>query len=199
MDAVVDAQSVAKPRSHVLYGRRTMLFPAEPRDLPQMGQLCRRDAKGYLMQLSLGEMSEEEVTRYLAMLLGSGQLVGWSVYAKEGRRSHCIGFVYLTDLSTHSATMGGMMDVRAVRRLGRQARQHQTYAEDAARAVVGHAFQVLGLHRLETLVRADNARALALDERVGWKVEGRLRGAAVHGGSVYDVVVLGLLRKEWAG
>jgi RimJ/RimL family protein N-acetyltransferase len=51
----------------------------------------------------------------------------------------------------------------------------------------------LGLRRLSLTVRADNARAIALYESIGFRHEGRLVGAFAVGETLYDDLQMGLL------
>jgi len=191
------APTVARKMA-VLYGKKTVLFELEMRDIPQLVALHRGDKAGYMMRMCLKDMTDDEATRYLLMLLASGELAGWSVYAKQGRKSDCIGFAYLTDITKHSATLSGIMDRKAVHGLGRRVREGRyTYAEDVSRTLIEHCFTTLKLHRIDTMVRADNRRALLLQKKVGWKLEGTLREAHWHDGVYRDVVMLGLLQKDW--
>lgn len=51
----------------------------------------------------------------------------------------------------------------------------QGYATEAATAMLGFAFEQLGLHRIEALVETDNTRSLRVLEKLGLRMEGRLR------------------------
>ncbi len=60
-------------------------------------------------------------------------------------------------------------------------------------AAIAQARDWLGLRRLELTVFADNAAALALYEKHGFQVEGRLRAWALRAGRLEDVLTMGLL------
>jgi diamine N-acetyltransferase len=64
------------------------------------------------------------------------------------------------------------------------------------RALARWAFDELALNRLWLRVYEDNPRGQRSYEKVGFKVEGRLRQDRFHGGRYMDTVVMGLLRDE---
>ena len=75
----------------------------------------------------------------------------------------------------------------------------QGLATEVIGALIGFAFETLGLQRLEADVDPDNHRSLATLERQGFRREGYLRERWHHMGDVRDTVLLGLLRREWTG
>ena len=60
------------------------------------------------------------------------------------------------------------------------------------------AFDDLGLHRVMVEAVAHNAAAIALYEKIGFRREGLLRDRARQSQGFVDVVLLGLLRSDWA-
>jgi glycosyltransferase involved in cell wall biosynthesis len=84
------------------------------------------------------------------------------VYVIETLGGRPLGSVslYHIDRVTRSAEFGRlMMDCEA---------EGRGYAEDACRALLGHAFTGLGVERIHLQVLCDNTRALALYERLGF-------------------------------
>jgi ribosomal-protein-alanine N-acetyltransferase len=81
----------------------------------------------------------------------------------------------------------------------RQSSWGQGLASEALQLLIAHAFQTLGLHRLEADVDPDNERSLRLLERQGFRREGHLRERWHHLGQLRDAIFLGLLRHEWSG
>ena len=67
------------------------------------------------------------------------------------------------------------------------------------RALVDHAFAVLGAHRLWLDASSENARAQAAYLRAGFTLEGRLRRHWFRPalGRVVDLMLYGMLRDEW--
>lgn len=70
---------------------------------------------------------------------------------------------------------------------------------EATRLIVGHAFERVGLHRVELEVYADNPRARRVYEKAGFMVEGIRREAALRNGEWVDDVLMAVLDHEWAG
>jgi RimJ/RimL family protein N-acetyltransferase len=70
-------------------------------------------------------------------------------------------------------------------------------AREALEVLIRFSFETLHLHRLEADVDPDNARALRLLERLGFRREGQLRERWQLPGGPRDGVMLGLLRREF--
>lgn len=68
---------------------------------------------------------------------------------------------------------------------------------EALGAVIGCAFGVAGLRRLEAEVNPANTASTRLLHRLGFTQEGVLRQRWVTRGEPYDVAVFGLLSHEW--
>jgi [ribosomal protein S5]-alanine N-acetyltransferase len=67
---------------------------------------------------------------------------------------------------------------------------------DALTAVIDHAFNDLGLHRIEADVDPRNSASLRLLERLGFRREGYLRERYFKDGEIQDSVFFGLLRSD---
>lgn len=68
---------------------------------------------------------------------------------------------------------------------------------EAIRAVAEFCFDVLGLHKLSMRVLSFNTRAIRAYERVGFVREGLERESALIGGTWYDDVIVGLLKRDF--
>ncbi len=78
-------------------------------------------------------------------------------------------------------------------------RPGQGHGRDMLRLVTAAAFDQLGAHRLWLDVKPFNDRARALYRSEGFVEEGVLRGALLEpDGTFQDLVVMSLLRPEWA-
>ncbi|HEU0021253.1 MAG TPA: GNAT family protein [Dehalococcoidia bacterium] len=75
----------------------------------------------------------------------------------------------------------------------------QGYASEAALAIVELGFRELGLHRISSWCIADNAASARVLEKVGLKLEGRLRENEYFKGRWWDTLLYGLLQNEWRG
>ena len=67
------------------------------------------------------------------------------------------------------------------------------------RALVEHAFQVLGLNRVAIPAAVGNGRSRAVPERLGFKNEGVIRDAEWLYDHYVDHVLYAMLRREWKG
>jgi ribosomal-protein-serine acetyltransferase len=70
---------------------------------------------------------------------------------------------------------------------------------DCCRAYVNHAFDVLGLHRVEIRCAEGNARSRAIPERLGFKVEGVVREVEWLYDRYVSHVIYSMLSAEWGG
>ncbi|MFA5944457.1 MAG: GNAT family protein [Candidatus Thermoplasmatota archaeon] len=68
---------------------------------------------------------------------------------------------------------------------------------DALQAISNHAFDELGLHRLDAEILAGNKASLALFKQCGWTVEGVRREWVRRSGSWHDKVLVGLTVDEY--
>lgn len=84
-------------------------------------------------------------------------------------------------------------------RLGEADARDQGYGTEALQLLLRYAFQDLGLHRVSLHVFSTNDAAIRLYEKAGFVREGALRRAACIEGRYLDVIVMGLLREEYAG
>jgi RimJ/RimL family protein N-acetyltransferase len=71
------------------------------------------------------------------------------------------------------------------------------YMNEALKAFVSHAFEVMGLRRLEADVDPRNAASIRTLERLGFQREGFLRERWHVNGEIQDAIFYGLLRREW--
>jgi len=71
------------------------------------------------------------------------------------------------------------------------------YATEAARALLGWAFDTLDLNRVQTETDTRNVASARVLEKLGFVREGTLREDCIVKGDVSDSWVYGLLRREW--
>lgn len=81
--------------------------------------------------------------------------------------------------------------------IGAKEHQGKGYGTAAERMALEHAFMDLNLHRMYCTALADNARALHMDEKNGFKREGVMKDAAFKNGAYKDVVILGMTRQDF--
>ena len=71
------------------------------------------------------------------------------------------------------------------------------YGTDAMRLVVQYGFLEANLRRVSLALHAYNPRALKSYEKVGFKMEGAVRGETFREGRHTDAYYMGILREEW--
>jgi len=82
--------------------------------------------------------------------------------------------------------------------IGDPAARGRGVGTSAARLVVDHGFSALGLNRIYLRVLAHNAGAVRSYENAGFVHEGRLRQDVILDGEPTDVIVMAVLREDWA-
>jgi diamine N-acetyltransferase len=102
-----------------------------------------------------------------------------------------VGFVYLNNIDwfARNAEFGILV--------GERSRQGRGLAKDALALVACYAFRTLNLNRLYLRVVSFNKPALQLYRSFGFVKEGVQRQHAFLRGRYYDVVLMGLLRREF--
>jgi ribosomal-protein-alanine N-acetyltransferase len=73
------------------------------------------------------------------------------------------------------------------------------YATEAARAIVQFGFAELHVHRIWSWCIADNVASAHVLEKLGLKLEGRLREKEYFKGRWWDTLMYGILENEWHG
>jgi len=71
------------------------------------------------------------------------------------------------------------------------------YATEAARAIVHFGFSELGLHRVSAECVADNVGSAHVLEKLGMKMEGRLRHKQYYKDRWWDRLLFAVLKDEW--
>ncbi len=101
-----------------------------------------------------------------------------------------IGIVSLRVHSwTHSDAWLGIM-------VGERDYWGKGYGTDAVRLILHFGFVELNLRRISLAVHSYNERAVKSYEKVGFKLEGRMRGEGWRDGTHYDGLYMGILREE---
>lgn len=69
----------------------------------------------------------------------------------------------------------------------------------AVSTVINHAFYGHGLNRIEIRCGKENQKSMAIPVKLGFRKEGILRDAEFLNGNFHDLIVYGLLAREWNG
>ncbi len=102
-----------------------------------------------------------------------------------------IGFIGLDGISWHNGNSWVGIGI------GERDYWSKGFGSEAMQMVARYAFEELGLHRITLNVFAYNTRAIRSYEKVGFKNEGKIVEAVHRDGQRWDVVFMGLLRKDF--
>jgi RimJ/RimL family protein N-acetyltransferase len=151
--------------------------PEIPRWTPVPSPYRRQHAEDFVRHTSADGWSEDVMYNF-------------GVFTREGALVSSMGLVRLGSLYTaqHQAELGYWT---AKEQRGRG------YTVEAARAVIAWAFDDLGVERLEWVAEKGNVASRAVAERLGFTIEGTLRGKIVHNGTRRDAWIGSLLPSDW--
>jgi len=135
------------------------------------------------------EFTEAAVRATLARWSNQDDRIDWAVV--EHATGEHAGEVVLNDLDPHNASCGFRIALTG-RYTGRG------LGTEATRLAVGHAFDTVGLHRVELEVYSFNPRAHDVYVKAGFVHEGTRRHALCWDGEWIDAHVMAILAHEWA-
>jgi RimJ/RimL family protein N-acetyltransferase len=134
------------------------------------------------------QFTRPQVEAWLAGLAATEGRADWAIIlCADGTH---IGEVVLNDYDAENSSISFRIALNADSRFG------QGYGTEATRAVVDHAFDDIGVHRIGLEVYTFNPRAQRVYEKVGFQVEGRLRDALRWDDEWVDAVVMGMLASD---
>ena len=114
----------------------------------------------------------------------------WAIAAADDGR--CLGHVgfYKIDYRARSAEFGIL--------IGDKSQWGKGHGRRIGGFSVEYGFEMLNLNRIALTVLEGNSVALRLYEKVGFREEGRLREGQYKRGAYVDLILMSLLRSEWA-
>lgn len=173
----------------VIRGERLTLRYPRPADAERMYELASDPE--VVRHFSWGPYtSPEEPLPWIEDAERRRETTEWLEFAIADEDDRLIGITGLTDFVARDrrATIGTW--------LGRDYWGTGSNRESKA-MLLALAFQRLGLNRVTALASPANPRSIVALERLGFVLEGVLRGWHVHRGEPRDVTILRLLRREW--
>lgn len=132
--------------------------------------------------------TREQITAYLGSRAQAHDRADWAIVRCEDNAF--IGEVVFNDLDVDNRSLAMRMSLNSPLLFG------QGYGTEALRAVVAHAFDDVGMHRISLEVFSFNPRARRAYEKCGFAVEGRYREALRWDGRWHDVIVMGILATD---
>lgn len=175
-----------------LPGQRVLLRPVTPADAPALvASLADPEVRrltGTHHGLEPGKELEQARHWYATRADHTDRL---DLAIVERDSGDCVGEAVLTDLDVDNLSCSFRIALAGSHLFGRG------YGTEATRLLLTHAFDTVGLHRVELEVFAFNPRARRVYEKVGFVWEGTKRHALWWDGEWIDLHLMGLLADEW--
>jgi RimJ/RimL family protein N-acetyltransferase len=146
------------------------------------------EVMGY-METGIFPSTAEDLERFFREVTGTRNQVIMAVADKKTHQH--IGNVKLGPIDwVHRRTTFGIL-------IGEKKFWGKGVGAEATRLIVEYAFGRLNLNRVDLGVYAEHESAVRCYERVGFKIEGRMRQDFFHQGKYKDRLWMGLLRSEY--
>lgn len=172
-----------------LVGRNLVLRPFEESDIDEryLSWLADREVVRYL-EVGHSRIDRASAVRYLARFRESQDEIYLIVERASGRS---IGTVTLNGVEhVHRTADTGLL-------IGERDRWGLGYASQAWTLIIAHAFAELRLRKVIAGVCSGHERSLAVLLRLGFKLEGRLRGQCLVDGEHIDTLRMGMFQDEF--
>lgn len=173
-----------------IVGDKVVLREFRPEDISGMRAWATDpEVTRYLSSRYMLPQTWEQTEDYLRGVL-SGDAGGANFVIAEKGSLNYLGQcnLVLIDQQSRKATLAIVMP-----------REHhgKGYGGEAIGLLLRFAFDQMNLNRVSLHVIEDNPRAIALYERCGFRLEGRLRQEQYQDGRYKDILVMGALRDEY--
>lgn len=177
---------------NIFIGQRVRLTALTKDDMPTLARW--HDDAGFLRLLNAPPakpQTQDDVAKWLeeAQKAHNGFLFAVRALEEDG----LLGFVEVDGILWNHGV--GWLGIG----VGDRERWGQGIGSEALRLVLNFAFNELNLHRVQLTVFAYNERAIALYEKLGFVREGVHREYLHRDGQRHDLLLYGLLRREWSG
>jgi RimJ/RimL family protein N-acetyltransferase len=176
--------------SNLFRGTRVRLTALTPDDLPTIAGWCE-DA-GFLRLYDARPArpkSEAELARWLEELRNDKNTFAFAVRPLDN--DDLIGTIELDGITWPHGVCGIGIAI------GDRTNWGRGYGYEAAQLGLAFAFAELNLHRVQATVFSYNERSIALLEKLGFRREGVYREFLQRDGKRYDMILYGLLDREW--
>lgn len=170
-----------------LRGVRVLLRPVSAGDAPGLLSCSRETLR---LTGSHGEMTLSGLEHWYASRADHPDRLDLSIVSVETGR--WLGEVVLNELHRDNRSCGFRILLAQEEDYGRG------YGTEATSLVLRHAFETVGVNRVELEVYDPNPRAAQVYEKVGFVLEGTRRQALRWEGQWVDAHVMSILAEEWA-
>jgi RimJ/RimL family protein N-acetyltransferase len=173
-----------------LMGERVRLEPLGPAVLSGYWQMLQ-DPEGQRLTGTHAEFTLEQTEGWLRSRADQHDRADWA--AIELATGEFVGEVVLNDLDPDNESVGFRISLAGPAVFGRG------FGTEVTRLVLDHAFDTVGLHRVELEVYEHNPRARRVYEKCGFVLEGRRRDALLWDGVRYDALTMAVLSTDPRG
>lgn len=171
-----------------LPGSRARLRPFRDDDMDALWEMIN-DAEGNRLTGTHARLSRDAVERWYASRAEQSDRLDLAI--ADAADDSCVGEVVLHELDADNLSCGFRISLVGPHVYGRG------YGKEATRLIIAHAFDEVGLNRVELEVYDFNHRARAVYEAVGFTVEGVRRQALRWDGAFHDAILMAILAEEW--
>ncbi len=176
----------------IIYGERVRLRAVEREDVNKFHEWVNDPevTRGLALYLPMSFLDEENWFNLLAKRDPREKPL--AIEVNKGKNWKLIGNCGVFDLDSvnRSAELGIM--------IGDKSEWNKGYGAEVMSLLVKHCFETLNLNRAFLRVYTENIRAVRSYEKAGFVLEGRLREAVYKFGKYDDVLIMSVLRSEWA-
>jgi RimJ/RimL family protein N-acetyltransferase len=178
--------------SNLLAGTHVKLTAFEPRDLPTLARWYQDAAFLRLFDADACEpKTEAQLAGYLEEQHRSKTAFVFAIRLLD--QDDLIGYIELDGIVW--AQGSGWISIG----FGDAIHRSHGHGTEAMRLLLDFAFGELNLRRVQLTVFSYNTAAIRLYEKLGFQREGTFREFVQRDGQLYDMVLYGLLRREWDG
>lgn len=171
----------------ILKGEKIILRPIKNSDAQKFVKwLDDEEIRKFLNAQPKG-ISLKEEKKWIKSLSKNKTEKQFAICTKENKHIGSIG-LHL-DLKNRNANTGIM--------IGDKNYHGKDYGYEAMKLALNYGFRKLKLHRIDLNVYEYNTRAIKLYKKLGFKKEGGRREHVFWKNKFYDLLIMGLLQKEW--
>lgn len=167
-------------------GERVLLRPVDPADVAGLAAI---DDEALWLTGTQRKAGRKKLLRWYATRADHADRLDLSIIDRASGR--WAGEVVLNNLDTVNRSCGFRI------MLGSAEFRDRGLGTEASRLALAHAFEVVGVHRVELQVYAFNARAKHVYDKLGFRYEGTRRQVLRWHGQWIDSHVMAILASEW--
>lgn len=172
-----------------LIGELVTLRPVGAADVPGLLEILNDPESNRLTGTHLADISPEKAENWYATRTEHDDRIDLAVI--ENASGDYVGEVVVNELDAGNLACGFRICLIGPRAFGRG------FGTEATRLILAHAFDTVGLNRVELDVYDFNPRARHVYEKVGFVREGTKRQALRWDGEWVDAHVMAMLRSDW--